>query len=45
MSDCVRRNSENERRRWTDIERGKGRGVDGTSELQIERDRDRDERA
>ena len=37
---------ESERTRWTDRERGKERGVDGgASELQIEQDRDRDERA
>ena len=42
MSDCVRKKRESERRRWT---RGVERGVEEVSELQIERDRDRDERA
>ena len=35
---------ESERRRQTDIERGKERGIEGPSELQIDRDRDGDER-
>ena len=42
--DCVRKR-ENERRRQTDIERGKERGIEGPSELQIEQGRERDERA
>ena len=36
---------ESERTRWTDRERGKERGVEGAPELQIERDRYRDEKA
>ena len=36
---------ESKRRRQTDIERGKERGIEGPSELQIERDKDKDERA
>ena len=36
---------ESERRRPTNIERGKERGIEGPSELHIEQDRDRNERA